>query len=141
MNESELMAVHDELMKVWKKLSDPGGSFADAIAEPSDVFEDVMAQMYPVEDEATEAFARWAEGKEMPALSPGACRLLEMRFYAAAHFARHLSRLGGVCIPPGWTRYDFLSWLLCDVHADTTQVALDGMRSDLLLGGIYPRGS
>lgn len=70
-----------------------------------------------------------------------ACRLLELQFYAAAHFARHLGRLGGVCIPDGWKRGDFLKWLLRDVHADTTQVALDGMRSDLLLGGIYLRGS
>lgn len=57
---------------------------------------------------------------------------MELHFICGLGFVRRLGEIGSVSPPREWTLQKALEWVLFDVYADTTQVALDRMRLDLL---------
>ena len=140
MTKEESKELIDALTAVYKEARSRQGSFADALAEPCGSLEEAMVQMHPVEHEATRALEQWLSDGVLPPASPGANRLLEMRFHGALRVAEGLCQKsercepGSVQIHPATTAQKLLEWLLYDLYADTTQDGLDGMRNDLLVG-------
>lgn len=132
---SEWEGLLDLLAQAYVDAAGRNGSFADAVAERCDTFEQAMEQMMPVEKEAAEVLIHWMQEHTLLPASPGANRLLELRFHTALQTAKILYVQGCVQIPPQATQHQFLCWLIYDLFAATTQVGLDCMRNDLLMFG------
>ncbi len=122
------------LVEAWHEATDRDGSFADAPCEPGENFDATLGPVWPLEHAAHEAVKTWIETGTLPPMPPAANRYAEIQFICAIGFVRRLSELPNPSLPPEWPLPKLLQWLLFDVHADTVQVALDSMRTDLLGG-------
>lgn len=122
------------LLPAWLLLSKREGSFADAPWEEGENFDQTLAPIFPVDKEAVSGIESWMKTGELPAMSPSANRTAYIHFECARGLARRLPALLGGQTLPGCPLPFLLRWLLLDSYADTTQVALDCMRTDILGG-------
>ena len=122
------------LLPAWRILNDRKGSFADAPWEDGECFDQTLAPIFPFDREAVSGIEQWMKTGEFPQMSSTANRIAGLHFDCAKGLARRLPELLGGQTLPESPLPELLRWLLLESYADTAQVALDCMRTDILGG-------
>lgn len=126
------------LMKFLEWTDDLPGNFTDAPMEKTKYIEKAWEQFEAIEASAENGIKTWIMTGRLLPLLPAANRLIRVKFLCTLGYVKNMGSLPGVDTPHGWTIRDILEWLLLYLAEDTTQVALDHMRMDILGVQEYP---